>query len=161
MSSKLDVPIYKPGDIIEVKVVHIVNYGAFCEVPFTNPETGEIIKVKGLIHISEIFDYFVKNIEEFFSVNDIIEVEVLKYDLTAHQLKLSYKSIRPALLKNSTNKNVIVDRANNKGRGSFRPNSDYQGQKRFQKNPHQSQRSFQSNSEYKSRPKKPFVKSTD
>ena len=93
----IQIPDYKAGDIVEVKVVGILNYGAFCEIEYKDEKTNEIERIKGLIHISRISDFFVKNIQDFFKVGDIVEVEILSFNREKKQLELSYKSIRPAL----------------------------------------------------------------
>ncbi len=82
--------VYQPGDVVQVKITHIHSYGAFCEI-------GD---AKGLIHISEISDYFVEKIDEYFKKGDLVDVEVLAYNSETKQLRLSFKSIRPELLKN-------------------------------------------------------------
>ncbi|ALD66700.1 S1 RNA-binding domain-containing protein [Spiroplasma cantharicola] len=86
------------GQKVEAKITAIVNYGAFCEIQDEN----EI--VKGLIHISEISDFFVKNIDEFLVINESYEVEVIEYLEDKKQVKLSYKANRPQLLKSSETK---------------------------------------------------------
>ncbi|AHI54028.1 hypothetical protein SSABA_v1c06260 [Spiroplasma sabaudiense Ar-1343] len=88
------------GQIINAKVTSIVNYGVFSEV-YT--EDGELI-AKGLIHISELSDFFVRDINSFFAIGDVIEVQVLEFDAPKKQVKLSYKALHPELLKGSENK---------------------------------------------------------
>lgn len=83
--------MYKKGQIIEVKAASVVKFGVFCQLP----EEG----VTGLIHISEISDFYVANISDYIKVLDTIKVEILDYDPEKKQAKLSYKSIRPELLK--------------------------------------------------------------
>ncbi|WP_342258930.1 S1 RNA-binding domain-containing protein [Spiroplasma endosymbiont of Dioctria linearis] len=86
------------GQKVEAKITAIVNYGAFCEIHDDNE------LVKGLIHISEISDFFVKNIDEFLMINESYEVEVIEYLEDKKQVKLSYKANRPHLLKSSETK---------------------------------------------------------
>ncbi len=88
--------MYKENQIVNVKVVNIVSYGAFCEM-----ENGGI----GLIHISEISDYFVKNIEEYIKIGDKFEAKIIEYNKQKNQVCLSYKSLRPKLLKQNVEKN--------------------------------------------------------
>ena len=82
---------FQKGDVVEARVINLKPYGAFCRV-------GDII---GLIHISEFSDFFVKSIDKFVKLGDIIKVEVLSYNPEKNQLKLSYKKIRPELKKKS------------------------------------------------------------
>ncbi len=76
--------IYKENDIVFGKVTGIQNYGAF--VSFEN---GQI----GLIHISEISDNFVKNIENYVKIGDTIRVKVLGVEEKNNYLKLSLKAL--------------------------------------------------------------------
>lgn len=82
--------MYEKGNKVIVKITNITPYGAFCIAE----------KVDGLIHISEISNYFVRNIKDFFDIGDEIEVEILDFDSVKKHLKLSYKNCHPELLKN-------------------------------------------------------------
>ena len=75
---------YKKGQIVKGTVTGIEKYGAF--VSLDEYYTG-------LIHISEISHGFVKDINDFFKIGDIIQVEILDVDLEQFQLKLSIKNI--------------------------------------------------------------------
>lgn len=74
----------KKGRIIRGTVTGIESYGVFvsCDDYYT-----------GLIHISEISHGFVKNINDFVKVGDVIFVEVLDVDEELGHLKLSIKNI--------------------------------------------------------------------
>ncbi len=74
----------KKGRIIRGTVTGIEPYGVFvsCDDYYT-----------GLIHISEISHGFVKNINDFVKVGDIIFVEILDVDEELGHLKLSIKNI--------------------------------------------------------------------
>ncbi|UNF62668.1 S1 RNA-binding domain-containing protein [Spiroplasma poulsonii] len=63
--------MYEKGNKVIVKITNITPYGAFCRAE----------RADGLIHISEVSDYFVKDIKDFFDVGDEIEVEILDFDL--------------------------------------------------------------------------------
>ena len=56
------------GNIVEGKVVGITKFGAFVEL-----EDGK----KGLVHISEISNHFVKDVNEYLKVNDQVRVKVI------------------------------------------------------------------------------------
>ena len=75
---------YVVGQIIEGVVTGIQAYGAFVQI---DPETT------GLIHISELSDGFVKDINLFVKVKDVVKVKVLEVDEKTHQLRLSYKAL--------------------------------------------------------------------
>ena len=86
---------YKKGDIITGKVTGIKDYGVF--VSFDDG-------VSGLIHISEISDSFVRNINDFVNINEVIKVEVCDYDTSENRLKLSIKNIDYRLTPSSKGK---------------------------------------------------------
>jgi polyribonucleotide nucleotidyltransferase len=59
------------GRIYTCKVRRIVNFGAFCEIA-----PGK----DGLVHVSELADHFVKNVEEVVKIGDEIKVKVIGID---------------------------------------------------------------------------------
>lgn len=75
---------FRKGKIIRGTVTGIESYGAFvsCDDYYS-----------GLIHISEISHDFVKNINDFVKIGDVINVEILDVDEEVGQLKLSIKNI--------------------------------------------------------------------
>ncbi|AKM52748.1 S1 RNA-binding domain-containing protein [Spiroplasma mirum] len=85
--------MYEKGNKVIVKITNITPYGAFCRTE----------RVDGLIHISEVSDYYVRDIRDFFDVADEIEVEILDFDSVRKHLKLSYKNCHPELLKTYDN----------------------------------------------------------
>lgn len=74
----------KKGRIVRGTVTGIETYGVFisCDDYYT-----------GLIHISEISHGFVKNINDFVRIGDLIFVEILDVDEEHGHLKLSIKNI--------------------------------------------------------------------
>lgn len=80
----------KTGDIIDVTITGIQPYGAFASLPDQS---------SGLIHISEISDKFVRNVENFVHVGEVIRVKVIDIDHTTHQAKLSLKAVHMAKRK--------------------------------------------------------------
>jgi len=80
------------GKIYTAKVKRLAPYGAFCEV---FPER------EGLIHISELADHFVRNVEDIVKVGDEIKVKVIGIDELG-RLNLSRKQ---ALRENAGKKN--------------------------------------------------------
>ena len=77
------------GDIIEATVTGIADYGIFVHA-------NDIYN--GLIHISEISEYFVKNIEDYVSVGEDILCEVKDVEEASKHLKLSIKNINYKLV---------------------------------------------------------------
>lgn len=86
------------GQKVVATITCIVSYGAFCEVM----DEGQLRK--GLIHISEFSDYYVTSVNQFVSTGDEVEVEIIDVIEETNQLKLSYKKLRPELLKSEAMK---------------------------------------------------------
>ena len=80
----------KTGDIIDVTITGIQPYGAFASLPD---------HTSGLIHISEISDKFVRSVESFVHVGEVIRVKVIDIDEESHQAKLSLKAVHSAKRK--------------------------------------------------------------
>lgn len=80
----------KIGDIIDVTITGIQPYGAFASLPD---------HTSGLIHISEISDKFVRSVDNFVHIGDIIHVKVIDIDEKTHQAKLSLKAVQAAKRK--------------------------------------------------------------
>ncbi|HHB3004020.1 TPA: S1 domain-containing post-transcriptional regulator Ygs [Staphylococcus aureus] len=72
---------YKIGQHIKVRVTGIQPYGAFVETPN---------HTEGLIHISEIMDDYVHNLEKFLSEGQIVKAKILSID-DEGKLNLSLK----------------------------------------------------------------------
>ena len=84
------------GSVVEGKITGIANFGAFVELP-----EGAV----GLVHISQISEKYVKDINEVLKVGDQVKVKVLglndkgKYDLSIKAAnKTEYASSRPLLM---------------------------------------------------------------
>lgn len=75
------------GDTISVTVSNIESYGAFVDL-------GN--DIEGFLHISEIsWDKHVKNPNNYLSVGDKINVEVIEIDPKNHKLRVSLKTLLP------------------------------------------------------------------
>lgn len=74
----------KIGDVVTGTVTGLQEYGVFVKV-------GDY---DGLIHISELSDKFVRDVRDYLTVGDIIDLKVLEIDENYHKLKLSYKAIK-------------------------------------------------------------------
>ncbi|KOS63950.1 S1 domain-containing post-transcriptional regulator GSP13 [Lysinibacillus sp. FJAT-14222] len=83
---------YELGDVLTGKVTGIQPYGAFVAL---DEET------QGLVHISEITYGFVKDVSEFLSVGQEVEVKILEIDEEAEKISLSIRALqeRPATLR--------------------------------------------------------------
>ena len=75
---------YNVGDLVIGKVINVKPYAAFLEF-----DDGS----QGLLHISEISDAYIRDIERFTSVGDLIKVKVLLIDGTNGFMRVSYKQV--------------------------------------------------------------------
>ncbi len=73
---------YRIGQIVEGTITGIQPYGAFVSL---DEETS------GLIHISEISEGFVKDVNHFVHVHDRVKVKIIDFDKSTHQARLSLK----------------------------------------------------------------------
>ena len=75
---------YQVGQLVIGKVYNVKPYALFM-----NFEEG----VTGLLHISEISDSFVRDIEKYGSIGDEIKVKILSIDKENGFLRVSYKQV--------------------------------------------------------------------
>ncbi len=73
----------KTGDTVKGKITAIKPYGAFVKIDE---------EVSGLIHISEFSHRYVRDIEDYVSVGDTLELRVIDIDDTG-KVSLSYKAL--------------------------------------------------------------------
>lgn len=73
------------GSVLEGVVTGITNFGAFVELP--GGETG-------LVHISEIAEVYVRDINDFLKTNDRVTVKVISIDERG-KIGLSIKQAKP------------------------------------------------------------------
>ena len=72
----------KVGDIVKCVVSGITDYGIFVKVDDN---------YNGLVHISEISDKFISNVDRLYIIGDVIEAKVVGIDEEKKQIKLSIK----------------------------------------------------------------------
>ncbi len=72
------------GEIYDAVVTRVINFGAFCELPFGK---------EGLVHISEISDDYVEKVEDKLKVGDKVRVKLIKIDELG-RLNLSIKQAK-------------------------------------------------------------------
>jgi len=65
-------------------VTNITNFGAFIDIG---------IKEKGLVHISQIADKFVKNPADVLRLNQEVQVKVLEVDVARARVQLSMRGL--------------------------------------------------------------------
>ncbi len=73
------------GKIYNAKVKKIMNFGAFCEI---------LPGKEGLVHVSELADKFVKNVEDVVKVGDEVTVKLIAVD-DQGRINLSIKQAKP------------------------------------------------------------------
>lgn len=73
------------GSILEGRVTAITKFGAFVELPG---------KRSGLVHISEVSDAFVRDVNDFLKVHDTVQVKVISVDEKG-KIALSIKQAAP------------------------------------------------------------------
>lgn len=88
---------YKVGMIIKGQVTGIEKYGIFVNIDYD---------YSGLIHISEVSDGFVRNINDYVTIGETIYVKIIGVDDDNLQLKLSIKNIN---YKYGNNKNGVKE----------------------------------------------------
>ena len=88
----------KEKEIIRVKITGIQKYGAFA--------TMENLDYNGLIHISEITQGFVRNVEDYVKMGETIFCKVIAIDTENLKLRLSIKNLE---YRNYGNAKKIVE----------------------------------------------------
>ena len=73
------------GSKVQGKVTGITNFGAFVELPDGST---------GLVHISEVADNYVKDINEHLKVGDMVEVKVMNVEADG-KIGLSIRKAKP------------------------------------------------------------------
>ena len=72
----------KKGDIVKGRITSIKPYGAFVKVDDS---------FDGMIHISEISEGFVRSIEDYLTIGDIVTLEIISVS-EDNKLSMSYKT---------------------------------------------------------------------
>lgn len=75
---------YKIGQVIKCKVTGIEKYGIFVNVDKN---------FNGLIHISEVSNEFVRNVEDYVYINELIFAKITNINIENYQMNLSIKDI--------------------------------------------------------------------
>ncbi|WP_317855815.1 S1 RNA-binding domain-containing protein [Chakrabartyella piscis] len=80
MSDKLEV-----GSIVEGKIVRIKPFGAIVSLG----------NAQGLVHISQVANSFVQDINDHIKIGDVVKVKVLSIDEETHKIALSIRDALP------------------------------------------------------------------
>ncbi|MBP0725588.1 general stress protein 13 [Bacillus sp. RG28] len=85
---------YKIGKVYKGKVTGIQTYGAFISLDQ---------QTQGLVHISEIINGYVRDIRDYISIGQTVNVRVLSIDEMTGKISLSLKSANDVGLDNGEN----------------------------------------------------------
>ncbi|NCB74213.1 MAG: bifunctional 4-hydroxy-3-methylbut-2-enyl diphosphate reductase/30S ribosomal protein S1 [Clostridia bacterium] len=75
---------YKVGDVVNVKIVKLMPFGAFAEL---------MPGVDGLVHISQISNRRIGKPEEVLSVGEAVDVKITAVDTEKHKISLSIRAL--------------------------------------------------------------------
>ncbi|MFA7075921.1 MAG: S1 RNA-binding domain-containing protein [Candidatus Izemoplasmatales bacterium] len=81
---KEELAVLEESSVVKVKIERLAEYGAFAKISD---------HVDGLIHISEISHYHVKNVENFLNVGDELDAKIIK--IKGKKVSLSLKALQP------------------------------------------------------------------
>ena len=106
MSEKLEV-----GSIVEGTIVRVKPFGAIVSLNENS---------QGLVHISQIANSFIQDINAFVKVGDVVKVKILSIEEDGRKISLS---MRVALPKETTSPSSFVERRTHEVKDS---NSDFE-----------------------------------
>ncbi len=109
---------YEVGEVVTGKVTGIQPYGAFVALDENT---------QGLVHISEITYGFVKEIEEYLKIGDVLQVKILEIDETSEKISLSTRALQeapPQKKKDSQPRKTLQDRVNENDENGFKSLKD-------------------------------------
>jgi len=104
---------YEVGEVVTGKVTGIQPYGAFVALDEST---------QGLVHISEITYGYVRNVEDFFKVGDIIQVKILDIDERSEKISLSTRALQdppPQKKMDKNPKKTLQERVNEQDANGF------------------------------------------
>ena len=97
---------YYPGAVVSGTVVGIKPYGAFISLEDD---------ISGLLHISEITDSFVSDVNKYVQIGQILKLKILDIDFEQRHAKLSLKAV----------KNVKYRKRHNLSEEKFNANKEF------------------------------------
>ena len=112
------------GSKLQGKVTGITNFGAFVELPEGST---------GLVHISEVADNYVKDINDHLKVGDMVEVKVINVEKDG-KIGLSIKKAKdkPEGQASSSYSRPRQGRGNDSRSKDFRSKSNFQPKENFE-----------------------------
>ncbi len=105
------------GSIVEGKIIRIKPFGAIVSL-------GE--QTQGLVHISQVANTFVQDINDHVKLGDVVKVKVLSIDAETNKIALSIKETlpketRPPKSEKSFKQNRQQERTTNPAEEYFKP----------------------------------------
>ena len=80
----LDIKDLKPGMVLTGTVRNVIDFGVFVDIG---------VHQDGLVHISQVYNKFIKHPSEAVAVGDVVKVVVLDVDEKKHRISLSMKQV--------------------------------------------------------------------
>src|SRR4051794_3213440 len=130
------------GTKVQGKVTGITNFGAFIELPGGST---------GLVHISEVADSYVKDVNDHLKVGDLIEVKVISEKEGKIALSIKKAIDRPEGQKPSYSQRPPRQaRPDSRSKGNFKPKENFEDKMaRFLKTSEENLSSLKRNTETK------------
>ena len=100
---KAEIESLNVDEVVKVKIERITDYGAFASISE---------HVDGLIHISEVSHYHVKNVNDFLSVGDEVEAKIIK--IKGKKVSLSLKALQTTPWDEFLKNNKVGDKVEGK-----------------------------------------------
>eukprot|EP00878_Enallax_costatus_P004608 GHUV01004852.1.p1 GENE.GHUV01004852.1~~GHUV01004852.1.p1 ORF type:complete len:557 (+),score=249.71 GHUV01004852.1:74-1744(+) len=104
----------EPNEVVEGRVASITAFGAFVDIGAES---------QGLIHVSQLADGFVKNINDVIKVGEVVKVRVLNVDVANKRFALTRKGLgAPRAAPSARGRQQEVDEAEEDGEVAADPN---------------------------------------
>ncbi|MBM7694870.1 S1 RNA binding domain protein [Peribacillus deserti] len=130
------------GSKVQGKVAGITNFGAFVELPGGTT---------GLVHISEVADSYVKDVNDHLKIGDMVEVKVLSEKEGKVALSIKQTIDKPeGQSSNKQRPRPTQGRGNDRSKGTFKPRETFEDKmSQFLKRSEESLTSLKRNTEGK------------
>lgn len=103
------------NDIVEGKVVKILKYGAILTIPNQK---------QGFLHISNISNKFISNINDFVQLHEVYNVKILSIDESKNRFMLSLKDLNDTNFSNNNTNNNYSSQIPNNSHNKLNPNAN-------------------------------------
>ncbi len=90
---------YSVGDVANVKIVKIVEFGAFAEI---------LPGVDGLIHISQVADHRVEKVSDVLAEGQEVEAKIIDVDADRKRISLSIRALTEKALEEAAEADAVV-----------------------------------------------------